>query len=204
MRSIIINYENQELIEKANVTIKYREEIIAELNSLGSVILPTKDHGCDSDIRIDYINYCPREEAVGVYDMQDYYDKYSADSDANGASLTSVTAYITNFALGYVANGTYYYNPSDTNQRMDIYQVDSNKLYLIRLGSTVSNRFRVMFTNTDVTQVTSNVTGTAIYNTDSPTAYINRGFTTTSSGYILVYKSGNGTEVDTYVDEVDL
>lgn len=188
----------------ANVTIKYREQIIAELNSLGSVTLLTKDHGCDSNIEIDYINYCPREEAIGIYDMHDYYDKYSVGSDANGASLTSVTAYATNFALGYVNGGTYTYNPSDTNQRMDIYQVDANKLYLIGLGSTVSNRFRVMFTTTDVTQATSNVSGTAIYSTNSPTAYMNTSFTTTSAGYILVYKSGNGTEVDTYVDEVDL
>ena len=87
---------------------------------------------------------------------------------------------------------------------MDIYQVDAHKLYSIRLGSTVSNRFRVMFTTTDVTQATSNVSGTAIYSTNSPTAYMNTSFTTTSAGYILVYKSGNGTEVDTYVDEVDL
>ena len=186
----------------ANVTVKYRGQVIAELDNLGNIRLLTENHGCDSDIEINYINYCPREEAVGIYDMKDYYDKYSADSYASEANLTSVTAYATNFALGYVDGATYKYNPSDVNQRMDIYQVNANKLYLIRLGATVSNRFRVMFTDTDVTQATSNVTGTAIYSTNSPTAYINRGFTTTSAGYILVFKSGNGTEVDTYVDEV--
>lgn len=187
-----------------SVQLTYKGQVIAEMRTLGNINISTAGKYCEDDISLNYVNYCPREEAVGIYDMHDYYDKYSVGSDANGASLTSVTAYATNFALGYANGGSYIYNPSDTNQRMDIYQVDANKSYLIRLGSTVSNRFRVMFTTTDVTQVTSNVTGTAIYGTDSPTAYINRGFTTASSGYILVYKSNNGTEVDTYVDEVDL
>ena len=185
-----------------SVQLTYKGQVIAEMRTLGNINISTAGKYCEDDISLNYVNYCPREEAVGIYDMHDYYDKYSIGSNANEANLTTISAYVTNFALGYVDGGTYKYYPSDTNQRMDIYQVDANKLYLIGLSSTVSNRFRVMFTTTDVTQVTSNVSGTAIYSTNSPTAYINRGFTTTSSGYILVYKSSNGTEVDTYVDEV--
>jgi hypothetical protein len=189
----------------ANVTIKYREQIIAELNNLGSVTLLTKDHGCDSNIEIDYINYCPRTESEYNYILDEYYINYYQYIESAvefGELQNSLTAYSLNFALGYVDGGTYKYYPSDTNQRMDIYQVDANKSYLIRLGSSIGNRFRVMFTTTDVTQVTENITGTSIYNTNSPSNFINTLYNTTSSGYILVYKSSSAQEIDTYVSEV--
>lgn len=189
----------------ANVTVKYRGQVIAELSDLGNIKLLTENRGCDSDIEINYINYCPRTESEYNYILDEYYDNYYRYIESTvevGESQNSLTAYSLNFALGYVDNGTYKYLPSDTNQRMDIYQVDANKSYLIRLGSSIGNRFRVMFTATDVTQVTENITGTSIYNTNSPAAYINVLYKTNSSGYILVYKSSSAQEIDTYVEEV--
>lgn len=188
-----------------NVTVKYRGQVIAELDNLGNIRLLTENHGCDSDIEINYINYCPRTVSEYNYILDEYYRDYYQYIESAvefGELQNSLTAYSLNFALGYVDNGTYKYNPSDTNQRMDIYQVDANKPYLIRLGSTVGNRFRVMFTTTDVTQVTENVTGTKIYNTNSTSAYMSTMFTTTSAGYILVFKSSSAQEIDTYVSEV--
>lgn len=188
-----------------NVTVKYRGQIIAELDSLGNIKLLTENRGCDSDIEINYINYCPRTISEYNFILDEYYNNYYRYIESTvevGESQNSLTAYNLNFALGYVDNGTYKYDPSDTNQRMDIYQVDANKSYLIRLGSSIGNRFNVMFTTTDVTQVTENVTGTSIYNTNSPSNFINVLYNTTSSGYILVYKSSSAQEIDTYVSEV--
>ena len=189
----------------ANVTVKYRGQVIAELDNLGNIRLLTENHGCDSDIEINYINYCPRTVSEYNYYLDEYYRDYYQYIESAvelGELQNSLTAYSLNFALGYVDTGTYKYNPNDTNQRMDIYQVDANKPYLIRLGSTVGNRFKVMFTTTDITQVTENVTGTKIYDTNSTSAYMSTMFTTTSAGYILVYKSSSAQEIDTYVSEV--
>lgn len=188
-----------------NVTVKYRGQIIAELSGLGNIKLLTENRGCDSDIEINYINYCPRTESEYNYILDEYYINYYQYIESTvevGESQNSLTAYSLNFALGYVSNGTYKYLPSDTNQRMDIYQVDANKSYLIRLGSSIGNRFNVMFTTTDITQITEDIIGTSIYNTNSPSNFINVLYNTTSSGYILVYKSSSAQEIDTYVSEV--
>ena len=40
-----------------NVTVKYRGQVIAELDNLGNIRLLTENRGCDSDIEINYINY---------------------------------------------------------------------------------------------------------------------------------------------------
>ena len=96
------------------------------------------------------------------------------------------------YNIGYVNNGTWMYeNP--TNTYTDIYVVQAGHSYFITLGGNVGSRFRAMFTTTDVTQSTSNVTGTMIVNKNNPANYANASFLNApSDGYIIVAKDNVG------------
>lgn len=94
--------------------------------------------------------------------------------------------------VGYVDNGTWKYeNP--TNTYCDIYEVEAGNSYTFSLGANVGTRWRVMFTTTDVTTLTSgNVAGTRIINLNNPTAYRSATFTCTEDGYVIAAKDNVG------------
>lgn len=96
------------------------------------------------------------------------------------------------YNIGYVDNGTWKYeNPTKTYT--DIYEAKAGHNYFISLGGEVGTRFRVMFTTEDVTTKTSgNVTGTRIYNINTPASYASTNFSCTEDGYILVAKDNIG------------
>lgn len=102
-----------------------------------------------------------------------------------------------NYTEGYVNNGTWKYsNPSD--YYCDIYEVEKDHKYQIMLGNTIGTRFNAMFTQTDVRNVTSDVTGTSVINTSSPAANMSVTYTPTADGYIIVDK-GTSSSVNTYI-----
>ncbi len=107
--------------------------------------------------------------------------------------------YIVDFNKGYINEGTWYYeNPS--NNLTDIYQVTANHKYCVIIGGTVSTRFRVMFTETDVSQVTEDITGISILNRNNPNAHDNVLYTALSDGYLIIGKTNNSkTGIKTYV-----
>lgn len=125
---------------------------------------------------------------------------------ADGEPITGTLATVPmdpehyDYNIGYVDNGTWKYeNP--TNTYTDIYPVISGHTYLIMLGQNVGSRFRAMFTETDVTTVSSgNVVGTRIINVNNPAAHANATYTAPSDGYILVAKDNVGKSgLKTYV-----
>ena len=187
----------------ASITIKYNNEVIGELNNLGSLIMKTAGHGCEYDIELYYINHCPRSDIASSLVMDSFFEEYEMDAYAEiFVANERLTASETDYSYGYVNSGTWYYSASTTSYRSDIYQVEANKTYLIKLGSTISNRFRVMFTTEDVTQATANVIGYNVYSTDSPSANISTIYTPTENGYIIIQKSGNSTNnIETFVYE---
>ena len=128
------------------------------------------------------------------------YTAHSADGElitgiAFGAALIP---YITELNCGYVNARTWMYeNPTQTY--VDMYEVISGHRYFLTLGANVGSRFRAMFTTTDISQVTQNVTGTAIINTNNPEAYANVLYTASADGYIVVAKDNVGkTGIKTY------
>jgi hypothetical protein len=187
----------------ASITIKYNNEIIGELNNLGSLIMKTAGHGCEYDIELYYINHCPRSDIASSIIMDSFFEEYEMNASAEiFVANERLTASETDYSYGYVNSGIWYYSASTTTNRVDIYQVEANKTYLIRLGSTVSNRFRVMFTTEDVTQATANVVGYNIYSIDNPSANVAALYTTTENGYIIIGKSNNSTNnIETFVYE---
>lgn len=113
------------------------------------------------------------------------------------------TPYLYDYNVGYIDNGTWIYeNPTRTYT--DIYLVESGHAYLIALGNTVGTRFRVMFTDTDVTTVTSGrVTGTKIYNINNPAHHSCAVYNASGDGYILIAKDNVGkTGLISYVYDI--
>ena len=187
----------------ANVTIKYNNEIIGELNNLGSLIMKTAGHACEFDIELDYINHCPKSTPVVSFNITDFLEKNIPSSEVLTNDLQNrIEAYRTDYSPGSVQNGTWINTSTLTNCLNDIYQVEANKFYVIKLGSTVSNRFRVMFTTEDVTQAASDIIGVNIFMSDSPTAGMLTAYRTLENGYIIIQKTNNSTTgIETFVYE---
>ena len=136
---------------------------------------------------------------------------YCEFSPANGSTVSSAetkvtvkcappaTPYVFDQNSGYVDNGVWKYE-LPTNTYIDIYEVSAGHKYLLTLGSTVGSRFRAMFTTTDVSKASSNVSGTKIINVNNPAAYASVEYTPSSNGYIVVGKDNVGkTGVKTYL-----
>ena len=105
------------------------------------------------------------------------------------------------YDIGYVDSGVWKWQ-YPTNTHSDIYEVEAGHSYFITLGGRVGTRFRSMFTNVDVREVTSgNITGTTISQVNNPARYANAKILSVSSdGFIIIGKDNNYvTGVNTYV-----
>ena len=152
------------------------------LDYTGIVVSAIYEDGTQHDVT----SYCDFSPAQGA----------TVTSELNQATITCappLEPYVYDYAKGYVDAGVWkYQNP--TNTRVDIYRVLNGHTYWVTLGKTVGSRFRAMFTTTDVTQLTSNVTGTTIINTNNPAAYASKIYTPTADGYIIVAKDNTYTD----------
>lgn len=102
------------------------------------------------------------------------------------------TPYAYDFKKGYVDSGTWKYQ-DPTNTYVDIYKVKANNSYFLALGETVGTRFRAIFTTTDITTVTADVSGTTIINKNNPAAHDSFTYKATNDGYVVVSKDNIGT-----------
>jgi hypothetical protein len=125
--------------------------------------------------------------------------------DAKGDLVTGTYAavpmdpWIEDYNVGYVDNGTWRYE-KPTRTYSDIYEVEAGKTYLITLGKNVGSRFRSMFTTSDVTQSTVNVTGTMVVNINNPASFSTAKFEAPNDGYLIIAKDNVGvTGIKTYV-----
>lgn len=189
------------------VVLKYKGETIASLENSGNLSINTRGNFCEDDVLLEYTAPQLRVQAVGAFDFAPYLESYGPESDAELDNIFSnrLTAYRTDYSPGGVGNGIWYDTSTWTNCFNDIYQVEANKTYLIKLGSTISNRFRVMFTTVDVTQTPGEVTGVDILNDNSPVANEQVMYTTSENGYIIIQKTNNSTTgIETFVYEGEL
>lgn len=134
----------------------------------------------------------------GVYDTT---TKNEVTVNIPASIFEVVDKYVSDMKRGYVNTGDFTYELSGTT-RCDVWRVTANDKYMLMLGSVVSNRFRAMFTDVDVSTVTSNVDGVLIgADVDNPAPYTAKGvrpstyyaniepFTAPSDGYIVVGKT---------------
>lgn len=125
--------------------------------------------------------------------------------DKSGAKITGtykaipMQPYIFDLNLGYISAGKWIYeNPTKTY--IDIYEVQQGHHYFITLGANVGSRFRAMFSTTDVSTSTVDVTGTQIINLNNPPQFRNASYLASENGYILIAKDNVGkTNIKSYV-----
>lgn len=190
------------------ISVIYKGEVVKTIdsNKPDAIDLLTGGKYCDADIEIQYINHCPKSSPVVSFNITDFLEKNIPSSEIFTNNLQNqIEAYRTDYSPGHVANGTWYNTSTSASCFNDIYQVEANKFYVIKLGSTVSNRFRVMFTTEDVTQATSDIVGVNIFMSDSPTAGMLTSYRTLENGYIIIQKTNNSTTgIETFVYESNI
>lgn len=141
------------------------------------------------------------EDTVVANKLAKGYTAHDRHGDViTGTAATPLDPLYYDYNIGYIDNGTWKYeNP--TNTYTDIYEAEAGHSYFISLGTNVGSRFRAMFTDTDITEVSSgSVTGTRIVNTNNPSPHATASFTASSDGYILIAKDNVGKSgIFTYV-----
>lgn len=186
-----------------SVQLTYKGQVIAEMRTLGNINISTAGKYCEDDIKLNYINYCPRIEDYSDYNIGDFYSKYSLDTAVTVFDLSAqLTALSSDYSYGYINGNSWVYSGTETTYRSDVYQVNENRDYIIGLGSTVGNRFYVLFTTEDVTQATADISGILIKSVNSPSANVSITYRPTSNGYITIMKSTNSVDnITTVVKE---
>ena len=139
-------------------------------------------------------------QIIAVKKVEGYVFDYPFERIKRKTHDTSVilhTPYIFDFNCGWIGVGdgvwTYEY---PTQCYSDIYEVRAGIEYRLALGETVGTRFRVIFSTTDVSTVTSSgkVQGVAVNSfKGSPSAYEEVTYTPASDGYLIVQKDNAGT-----------
>lgn len=112
----------------------------------------------------------------------------------------AIRPHVFDFNCGYIGTGSRsniwrYEKP--TTVYHDIYAVQSGEHYFLTLGYNVGTNFRVVFTTTDVSTLTSGaVTGTAVYGSvsDSPEANASVTYEPIENGYLIVQKDDMGQQ----------
>ena len=99
--------------------------------------------------------------------------KAAGGGGGGGGSLYRVcTPLHTDFDGGYVSSTKWIYSPGSTS-RTDIYKLEAGHAYLVHLGATFGNRFRVAYYYTDPFLAEEDISGTAnILVSDTPVAYM--------------------------------
>lgn len=116
----------------------------------------------------------------------------------------TLTPYIEDFNCGWVGtgNGVWTYE-KPTKSYLDIYCLQAGHKYFLTLGDIVGTRFRVMFSTTDISTVSSGtVTGVAVntsnYNNPAPNQSLY--YSPDKDGYLIIQKDNAGsTGIKTYL-----
>ena len=185
-------------------------------NSIGCITLGEINSGtCDTDkvsaitqallpCLCDYITYVsPKKvrDILAVKSVEGYKIAYVPDA---------LSPYIADFNCGWVGtgNGVWTYE-KPTKSYLDVYLVQAGRKYFLTLGDTVGTRFRVMFSTTDISAVSSGtVAGIAVntsnYNNPVPNQCLF--YTPDEDGYLIIQKDNVGsTGIKTflyYADEI--
>ena len=117
-----------------------------------------------------------------------------------GESDFIVPKYVEDFRGGYIANTTFVYDPNDAYS-IDLWQVIQGHEYMVILRQPVGNRCRGIFTTTDLTTVTGDISNGTILDgtitTEPGRARVLYGdnfysFVPSTNGYIALMKSNQG------------
>lgn len=118
--------------------------------------------------------------------------------DASGQQIVGTfvpaqkTPIVYDYETGYTNQGSWVWQNS-TNNHTDIYEVEADHMYTLRLGSTVGSRFRAGYAATNPVDVTSGtLSGTQVVNQNNPNPNANATFTSSIDGYLYITKDNVG------------
>jgi hypothetical protein len=131
--------------------------------------------------------------------------------EASGGEVPWETPLATEVSYGYLTiqnnNADWVPDQSSTGSKSDLYLINTSHVYLVAMGSTVDNRFRVATFAQDVRDATARISGTGWANLRDSSCKAYDGVyikpTNSSQTYLVVQKSGQGTaNIPTYVLDV--
>lgn len=118
----------------------------------------------------------------------------------SGGGVNWLTPLATDINNGFIS-GDYFYYSNPNEARTDVYQLEVGETYIILLGSTVGNRFRVVQLPTNPVNATADIIGTAVRTAgaDNPTPYESCWFIA-SHIYLAIGKTNQNVDnIPTYV-----
>ena len=59
-----------------SVQLIYKGQVIAEMRTLGNIDILTAGKYCDDNIRLNYVNHCPRENPIASFQMADFFANF--------------------------------------------------------------------------------------------------------------------------------
>lgn len=65
-----------------SVQLIYKGQVIAEMRTLGNIDILTAGKYCDDNIRLNYVNHCPRENPVASFQMADLFANFQPTASA--------------------------------------------------------------------------------------------------------------------------
>ena len=120
---------------------------------------------------------------------------------ANGEAITgtlktsSLEPYILDLENGWIGKGDGLWTPQAPNGAYsDVYEVQGGHSYFLTLGAAAGTRFRVIFSEEDVSSAAGTVQGIAVNtkNYDNPAEYQSLKYTPNIDGYLVVQKDNAG------------
>lgn len=100
--------------------------------------------------------------------------------------LTEIIPLHTNVTTGYITNGSWKYTLEYNNLNTTVFSVSQGTPYILLLGS-VAERFRGMFSTTDIALATGDVSGIKVVDKSAAIPYEAVTYTPPSNGFISVY-----------------
>lgn len=160
-----------------------------KVSAITQALLPCFSTSINSTSKVKVLNIAAAKS------IQGYRIVYAPDT---------LTPYIEDFNCGWVGtgNGVWTYE-KPTKSYLDIYCLQAGHKYFLTLGDIVGTRFRVMFSTTDISTVSSGtVTGVAVntsnYNNPAPNQSLY--YSPAEDGYLIIQKDNAGsTGIKTYL-----
>ena len=96
------------------------------------------------------------------------------------------------YEMGYTSSNKWIYQDS-VNNHTDVYTVENEHQYVLKLGSVVGTRFRSAVVPTNPVGSLVDIVGTQVVNKTNPSAFNSVTFTADMDGYLTITKDNVGT-----------
>ena len=153
-----------------------------------SVMLPKTGGGEAQFVDITDSNITADKIVIG-------YQAYNAQGELLQGTFVprQKTPIAYDYEPGYTNQGTWIYQNS-VNNHTDVYIVEQDHQYVLKLGGTVGTRFRSAVLPDNPVGSLVNITGTQVINKNNPVAYESVTFRSAIDGYLVITKDNVGTK----------